>query len=100
VGRASGLFAKKAASYKLTGLERLVAGPATPLGRIYEFAIRLLELGAVPVPWRRPSEQARWRAGALTMLAGGPRATDQRAERCADDPAGCGARGRGTAVLA
>ncbi len=53
---ASGLFAKKAASYKLTGLERLVAGPATPLGRIYEFAIRLLEVGGVPVYVKRPIE--------------------------------------------
>ncbi len=53
---ASGLFAKKAASYKLTGLERLVAGPATALGRIYEFAIRLLEVGNVPVYVKRPTE--------------------------------------------
>lgn len=50
---AGGLFARKAAAYKLTGLERLVAGPATPLGRIYEFAIRLLAVGSVPVYVKR-----------------------------------------------
>jgi hypothetical protein len=62
---ASGLFAKKAASYKLTGLERLVAGPATPLGRIYEFATRLLEVGNVPVYVKKSTVDPQGRGAAV-----------------------------------
>jgi hypothetical protein len=43
------LFVKDAASYSVTGLERVVAGPTSALARLYEVAIRVLGAPRIPL---------------------------------------------------
>jgi len=40
---AQGLFAKSPTAYGMTGLERVAPGPVSPLSRLYEVALRLLD---------------------------------------------------------
>jgi tetratricopeptide (TPR) repeat protein len=49
----SAAFARSMSSYALTGLERVVPGPATVLGRLYEVTVRLLDLPRIPLFVRR-----------------------------------------------
>jgi hypothetical protein len=43
------LFVRDATSYGITGIERVVPGPTSPLGRLYEVAVRLLGVPRIPV---------------------------------------------------
>jgi hypothetical protein len=49
----SAAFARSMSSYAITGLERVVPGPATPLGRLYEVTARLLDAPRIPLFVRR-----------------------------------------------
>lgn len=50
---ASSVFARSVTSYALTGLERVVPGPFSALSRLYEIAIRLLDMPRIPLFVRR-----------------------------------------------
>ena len=43
------LFVRDATSYGITGIERIVPGPTTPLGRLYDVAVRVLGVPRIPV---------------------------------------------------
>jgi hypothetical protein len=43
------LFLRDAASYAITGVERVVPGPTSPMARLYEVAMRLLDLPRIPL---------------------------------------------------
>jgi hypothetical protein len=50
------LFKQEPSAYGITGLERVAAGPLTPLSRLYADAVRLFGVGRVPVFQRRGAE--------------------------------------------
>lgn len=50
------LFKQEPSAYGITGLERIAAGPLTPLSRLYADAVRLFGVGRVPVFQRRGAE--------------------------------------------
>lgn len=43
------LFVRDAASYGITGVERVVPGPSSAIARLYEVAIRVLDVPRIPV---------------------------------------------------
>jgi cellulose synthase operon protein C len=43
------LFVRDAASYGITGIERVVPGPTSAIGRLYEVAVRVLGVPRIPV---------------------------------------------------
>jgi tetratricopeptide (TPR) repeat protein len=43
------LFVRDAASYSVTGIERIVPGATSPLGKLYEAAIRILDAPRIPL---------------------------------------------------
>ncbi|HLK37001.1 MAG TPA: hypothetical protein VKU41_09650, partial [Polyangiaceae bacterium] len=43
------LFVRDAASYAITGVERVVPGPSSPIARIYEASLRLLDVPRIPL---------------------------------------------------
>jgi cellulose synthase operon protein C len=49
------LFVRDAASYRVTGMERIVPGPSSPIGRLYEVAMRVLGVPRVPLFVTRPA---------------------------------------------
>lgn len=49
----SALFARRAATFAVAGLERIVPGPMTALSRAYEAAMRLLDVPKLPIYVRR-----------------------------------------------
>jgi hypothetical protein len=51
---APALFARDPASYGIVGVARVVPGAATPLGRVYEAAIRALDTPRIPLYATRP----------------------------------------------
>jgi cellulose synthase operon protein C len=50
---AHGLLARKTMQYAINGLERVVPGPATPTGLIYEAILRVLDVPKVPLYVKR-----------------------------------------------
>jgi tetratricopeptide (TPR) repeat protein len=52
------LFVREAGAYGITGIERVVPGPTSPLGRLYDIAVRVLGVPRIPF--------------FLTRSAGGP----------------------------
>ena len=52
---ATGLFAKPATAYRMTGLERVAPGPMWTLSRLYEVALRLLDMPRFSLFHRRGS---------------------------------------------
>jgi hypothetical protein len=53
---APGLFATEAATHALEGAERVQAGGTSPIARLYEAAVRLLDIRPVPLFVRRSAE--------------------------------------------
>jgi hypothetical protein len=53
---APGLFATDAATHALEGAERVQAGGTSPIARLYEAAVRLLDIRPVPLFVRRSAE--------------------------------------------
>ena len=49
------LFVRDAASYGITGLERILPGPSTAIARVYEAAIRVLDIQRTPLFGTRSS---------------------------------------------
>jgi len=43
------LFVRDATSYGITGIERVVPGPTSPLGRLYDVTVRVLGVPRIPV---------------------------------------------------
>jgi hypothetical protein len=75
---ATHLFARDAAAYGLSGLERVVPGPTSTVGRLYEVALRLLDVPRVPVYLSRetsgaPTAQVALLSSPSVVLAGDTR---------------------------
>jgi hypothetical protein len=51
------LFAKTPIAYAITGVERVTPGPASPLARLYEAALRVLGFPKLPLFYRRTPER-------------------------------------------
>ena len=69
------LFARDPNNYGIAGLERVVPGPTSAVGRLYEVALRLLDLPRIPVYLTRsttiaPSVQVALLAPPSVLLAG------------------------------
>jgi tetratricopeptide (TPR) repeat protein len=46
---ASQLFVRDAASYGISGIERVLPGPSSPIARLYDVAIRVLDVPRIPL---------------------------------------------------
>jgi hypothetical protein len=72
---ATHLFARDPATYGITGLERVVPGPTSVVARLYEMALRLLDIPRVPLfltpsPAGAPSVQVALLTNPSVLLAG------------------------------
>jgi tetratricopeptide (TPR) repeat protein len=63
---ASDLFARDAASYSVTGVERVVPGPTSAIARLYDAAVRVLDTPRIPLFVPRSGTGApKWRVALL-----------------------------------